>query len=158
MLTISERLKFARERREWTQAHLAVAAGVSTGTIGNIESGARQSKGSLPQIAEALGISHKWLATGQGTPDTLPALLPPPNTPPALAGGAGGAMDLGACIEGLAAAMMQSDPVDRAAAKAYLIGLCDAPDRLDLRDKIRATLEPPPAQKHTPETGAKRAA
>lgn len=66
MKTIAERLKAARAKREWSQAQLAVAAGVSTGTIGNIESGARQSKGSLPQIAEALSISHKWLATGEG--------------------------------------------------------------------------------------------
>ena len=66
MKTIAERLKFARELKGWTQAQLAIAAGVSTGTIGNIESGARQSKGSLPQIAEALWVNHKWLATGQG--------------------------------------------------------------------------------------------
>lgn len=67
MKTIAERLKFARDKKGWVQAQLAVAAGVSTGTIGNIESGARQSKGSLPQIAEALGINHKWLADGVGS-------------------------------------------------------------------------------------------
>ena len=66
MKTIAERLKISREAKGWSQAQLAIAAGVSTGTIGNIESGARQSKGSLPQIAEALGCSGKWLATGQG--------------------------------------------------------------------------------------------
>lgn len=66
MKTIADRLKFARLRKGWVQSQLAVNAGVSTGTIGNIESGARQSKGSLPQIAEALGISHKWLADGVG--------------------------------------------------------------------------------------------
>lgn len=66
MKTIAERLKSCREAKGWSQAQLAIAAGVSTGTIGNIESGARQSKGSLPQIAEALGCSGKWLATGQG--------------------------------------------------------------------------------------------
>ena len=66
MKTIAIRLKHARDQRGWTQAQLAIAADVSTGTVGNIESGARQSKGSLPQIAEALSISHKWLATGAG--------------------------------------------------------------------------------------------
>ena len=66
MQTIADRLRFSRSAKGWTQAQLAVAASVSTGTIGNIESGARQSKGSLPQIAEALGVSHKWLATGEG--------------------------------------------------------------------------------------------
>lgn len=66
MKTIAERLKFARIEKGWTQNQLAVVAGVSTGTIGNIESGARQAKGSLPQIAEALGINHKWLYKGEG--------------------------------------------------------------------------------------------
>ncbi len=65
--TVAERLRHARQQRGWTQNHLAAAAGVSQGTIGNIESGARQSRGSLPQIAEALGISHKWLADGLGS-------------------------------------------------------------------------------------------
>lgn len=66
MKTIAERLKFARIEKGWTQSQLAVASGVSTGTIGNIESGARQAKGSLPQIAEALGVRHKWLYQGEG--------------------------------------------------------------------------------------------
>lgn len=64
--TISERLKHARERRGWTQGKLAVTAGLSQGTIGNIESGARQAKASLIAIAEALGVNYKWLAEGQG--------------------------------------------------------------------------------------------
>jgi transcriptional regulator with XRE-family HTH domain len=66
MNKISDRLKEARSRRGWNQAQLALAAGVSPGTIGNIESNARQAKGSLPQIAKALGISHDWLANGEG--------------------------------------------------------------------------------------------
>ncbi len=68
MKTIADRLRFARTHRGWTQSRLAAAAGVSQGTIGNIESGARQAKGSLPQIAEALGLNHKWLAQGSGSP------------------------------------------------------------------------------------------
>jgi transcriptional regulator with XRE-family HTH domain len=66
MKTISERLKTARQQRGWTQAHLATCAGVSTGTVANIETGIRQAKGSLPQIAEALGVRHKWLSVGEG--------------------------------------------------------------------------------------------
>lgn len=61
-------MKYAREQRGWTQSQLAVAAGLSQGTIGNIESGARQARGSLPQIAEALGVEHKWLSQGLGSP------------------------------------------------------------------------------------------
>jgi len=66
MTKVSQRLREARSRKGWNQAQLAVAADLSPGTIGNIESGARQSKGSLPQIAKALGINHDWLANGEG--------------------------------------------------------------------------------------------
>ena len=66
MKSIAERLKIARNRKKWTQAQLAAAAGVSTGTVGNIEAGIRQSPGSLPQLAEVLGVSHAWLAHGKG--------------------------------------------------------------------------------------------
>ncbi len=66
MKTVSERLKHAREWKGWTQAQLAVAADVSTGTVGNIEAGLRQSKGSIPQIADALGVSYQWLANDKG--------------------------------------------------------------------------------------------
>ena len=66
MKTVAERLRFAREQRGWTQSQLAAASDVSQGTIGNIESGARQSRGSLPKIAKALGVSHDWLADGEG--------------------------------------------------------------------------------------------
>lgn len=71
MKTIAERLKEARELKGWTQAQLAIAADVSTGTIGNIESGARKSKGSIPQIAKAMGVSYEWLANEVGP------MLPP---------------------------------------------------------------------------------
>ena len=71
MKTIAERLRYARELKGWRQTQLAVAADVSQGTIGNIESGARQSRGSLPKIAKALGVSHDWLAEGEG--EMLPA-------------------------------------------------------------------------------------
>lgn len=67
MKTIAERLRTAREWKGWKQAQLAVAADVSTGTIGNIEAGIRQSKGSIPQIADALGVDYKWLANGEGS-------------------------------------------------------------------------------------------
>ena len=64
--TIGERLKHARLRKDWTQTDLAVAAGVSQGTIGNIESGARKGLASLVPIAEALGVEYKWLAHNEG--------------------------------------------------------------------------------------------
>ena len=72
MKTIAERLVFARKSKgpTWTQRHLAVSAGVSTGTIGNMELGLRGATGSipgtLPQIAKALGVNFDWLAYGTG--------------------------------------------------------------------------------------------
>lgn len=50
MKTMAERLTFARERKGkiWTQKHLALASGVSTGTIGMLESGKRGNTGSIP--------------------------------------------------------------------------------------------------------------
>lgn len=63
--TLAERLKWARERKQWSQPHLATAAEVSTSTVGMVESGARQNKGSLPQLAQALGVRHRWLFHGE---------------------------------------------------------------------------------------------
>jgi transcriptional regulator with XRE-family HTH domain len=62
--SIASRLAAARKEKQWTQAQLAKAAGVSQGTVGNIESGGRQGLGSLPRLAEALGVRHKWLRDG----------------------------------------------------------------------------------------------
>lgn len=76
MEILSSRLKTARLLRQWTQSQLAAAAGVSTGTVGNIESGIRLAPGSLPALAEALKINYKWLAHGTGdmldNPSTTP--------------------------------------------------------------------------------------
>lgn len=81
MTKVSQRLKEARAKKGWNQAQLAVAADVSPGTIGNIESGARQAKGSLPQIAKAMGISHDWLANGVGAMIPADEEVPPPAGP-----------------------------------------------------------------------------
>jgi SOS-response transcriptional repressor LexA len=65
MTTIAARLREARLEKDWSQDVLAKKSGVSQGTIGNIESGARRSLGSLPRIAEALGIRNNWLRDGE---------------------------------------------------------------------------------------------
>lgn len=64
--SLAQRLKKAREIKGWSQPHLALVADVSTSTVGMIESGARQNKGSLPALAEALGVRYKWLISGEG--------------------------------------------------------------------------------------------
>jgi len=62
---ISNRVKTARQARNLTQAQLARQAGVSQGTIGNLESGLRQSPRELLRIAAALGVSAEWLSSGK---------------------------------------------------------------------------------------------
>lgn len=64
MKTIAERLFAARTAKKLTQAQLAVLAGISQGTVGNIESGGRAGIGSLAYMAEPLGVAFRWLAEG----------------------------------------------------------------------------------------------
>ena len=73
--TLADRLRWARERKNWSQSHLALVADVSTSTVGMIESGARQNKGSLPALADALGVRYKWLMFGE-LPVTSPKQEP----------------------------------------------------------------------------------
>lgn len=63
--TIATRLKSARIEMGWSQDVLAKKSGVSQGTVGNIEAGIRRSYGSLPRIAEALGVRNNWLRDGE---------------------------------------------------------------------------------------------
>lgn len=64
--TIAERLKLAREQSGLNQQELAKRAGVSQGTIGNIESGLRKQPRGLLEIAKALNVSPQWLSNGNG--------------------------------------------------------------------------------------------
>lgn len=66
VITISERLKDAREAANLTQGQLAVKAGVSQGTIANIESGTRKNPRELMAIAKAANINPEWLKSGKG--------------------------------------------------------------------------------------------
>lgn len=66
MRTLAERLVWARERKELTQEGLAKLAGVSQGTIGNLESGTRQTARKIVEIAAALEVDAAWLAGGKG--------------------------------------------------------------------------------------------
>lgn len=54
-----------------SQGDVASNAGVSQGTIGNIESGARKNPRELLAIAAAVGVNAEWLKSGKG------AELPP---------------------------------------------------------------------------------
>lgn len=64
--TIADRLKLAREQSGLNQHDLAKRAGVSQGTIGNIESGLRKQPRGLLGIAKALNVNPLWLSEGTG--------------------------------------------------------------------------------------------
>lgn len=66
MDTAAKRLKAARELRGVNQVRLAALAGVSPGTVGNIESGKRGIERSALAFAKALNVDAQWLATGEG--------------------------------------------------------------------------------------------
>lgn len=76
--SIAQRLKEAREAAGLSQAQLAAAAGVSAGTIGNIEAGTRQRPQELLAIAAAVKVNAEWLKSGRG-----PRAAPDPGAPPA---------------------------------------------------------------------------
>ena len=60
------RLAHARKLRDLTQGKLAQMAGISQGTIGNIEAGIRDGASSLAAIADALQVRYWWLRDGTG--------------------------------------------------------------------------------------------
>jgi transcriptional regulator with XRE-family HTH domain len=73
--TLKERLKFARELRGLSQGELAKLANCSQSTIGNVESGERDTLRNLVAVARALNCSADWLFDGHGskpTPNSAP--------------------------------------------------------------------------------------
>ena len=61
-----DRIKTARERRQWTQEQLAEAARISKGFLSDIENDKRNiSSESALKIADALGISLDYLLRGE---------------------------------------------------------------------------------------------
>lgn len=66
MQTLAERLIWARTRRNWSQSQLADVAGVSQGTIANLENGVSLTARKIVAIAAALDVSSAWLAEGRG--------------------------------------------------------------------------------------------
>jgi transcriptional regulator with XRE-family HTH domain len=76
-----DRIKAARERRNWTQEQLAEAAGISKGFLSDIENDKRNiSSESALKIADALGISLDFLLrgeTGEREREREPVRIPP---------------------------------------------------------------------------------
>lgn len=64
MSTIAERLKKARDDLGLTQGQLAEKAGVTQGTIANVENSIRKRPRGLIRIAAVLGVRPEWLEDG----------------------------------------------------------------------------------------------
>jgi transcriptional regulator with XRE-family HTH domain len=88
---VRRQVRAERERRGWSQSDLATAAGVSRGTIANLESGMHLTEGKEAKIESALGKPVGWLddiRSGR-TPEAVDFDEPPREEP--ARGGPGGA-------------------------------------------------------------------
>jgi transcriptional regulator with XRE-family HTH domain len=70
---VRRQVRAERERRGWTQTDLAAAAGVSRGSIANLERGTHLTEGTEARIETALGKPIGWLDELRGgrTPETV---------------------------------------------------------------------------------------
>lgn len=66
MNTLGKRLKLARKNKGFTQQELEKLSGVSQQLISKIESEKIESTTEVFNLAEALDVNAKWLATGNG--------------------------------------------------------------------------------------------
>ena len=68
MTAVGERLRWARDRRAWTQEDLFRASGVQIVTISRIENRriGRPRQSTVRRLAAALGVDPGWLLTGEG--------------------------------------------------------------------------------------------
>ncbi|NYT65726.1 helix-turn-helix transcriptional regulator [Alcaligenaceae bacterium] len=66
MNTFSERLRYAREQRKFSQAALAHATGLSQGAISSYETGNRHSTKGIFKLAQVLNVNVTWLSLGTG--------------------------------------------------------------------------------------------
>jgi len=66
MTQLKDRLKIARKAARRTQAEVADGVGIKQPTYNQLETGKSQGSKHLVQIADFLGVSATWLATGKG--------------------------------------------------------------------------------------------
>lgn len=64
-MTIGERLKAARKKRNMSQSQVATALGISQELVAKLEAGERQP-------GERLGAINRWIASGRGANDAGP--------------------------------------------------------------------------------------
>ncbi len=72
--TVGQRVREAREALKMSRRQLEAKSGVGYSTLSELERGGMKSTTMLPQIADALGVSATFLATGKdgGSPGTRP--------------------------------------------------------------------------------------
>jgi transcriptional regulator with XRE-family HTH domain len=66
LLTLGQRLKFARDRAGITQGELANDAGIKQGDVSKIENGRILKTTAIARLADVLGVSALWLEIGSG--------------------------------------------------------------------------------------------
>jgi transcriptional regulator with XRE-family HTH domain len=126
MDTIGSRLKWAREQRGLTQAALARTACVLTHAIGQLEDGQRPPPSDVSSLANALGVSAAWLATGRG--EWRPAPVPGVGgQPSASASDASAAAALGATIVQLGLQLALLSPMARSSIAPLLAQVAQDP-------------------------------
>lgn len=70
-MELKDRLKLARKQAKLSQTQAADKAGVDQATISNLERGRHLGSTHLLKIADALGVSYRWLTTGLGSMQTV---------------------------------------------------------------------------------------
>jgi len=73
-MTIGDRIKQARSLRGMSRPQLAEAAKIKYPTLAGIENNDQTGTTQLPQLAEALGVTVRWLQTGKGPRDAADAV------------------------------------------------------------------------------------
>lgn len=68
-MTLGSRIKQAREALGWDLPRLAKESGIPYPTLAGIEGGNQRTSTKTPQLAETLGVSAVWLATGKPSRD-----------------------------------------------------------------------------------------
>lgn len=76
VLTIGQRIRYARESKGWKQADLALEADLTQAAVSNIETdGTRKPSGpSLLRLASALDVNPDWIPQGVGAMSTTSAI------------------------------------------------------------------------------------
>ena len=76
-LTVGQRIRWARERADLSQAELGKSLNVSGGAVAQWETDrTHPSARNLSAVAEFLKVSHEWLATGRSDPVIKQEKLP----------------------------------------------------------------------------------